>query len=46
MEDTGGTAIVWAGTFDAKGAADAEAVGVIEGIYQAGLDSLAAKATP
>jgi Polyketide cyclase / dehydrase and lipid transport len=43
VEDAGGTVIVWSGTFDAKGAPDADAVGVIEGIYQGGLDSLAAK---
>ena len=42
VED-GGTVIEWEGTFDAKGAPDAEAVKVIEGIYQSGLDSLAAK---
>lgn len=46
VEDAGGTTIVWAGTFDAKDAFDADAVGVIEGIYQGGLDSLAAKAKP
>ncbi|MGD9509105.1 MAG: SRPBCC family protein [Geminicoccaceae bacterium] len=43
VED-GGTVIAWEGTFDAKGAPDAEAVAVIEGIYQGGLDSLAKKA--
>ena len=43
VEDEGGTTIEWAGTFDAKGAPDAEAVGVIEGIYQGGLEALAAK---
>ena len=42
----GGTTIVWTGKFDAKGAPDADAIGVIEGIYQGGLDSLAAKAKP
>lgn len=46
VEDEGGTAIVWAGTFDAKGATDTEAVAVIEGIYQGGLESLAAKSKP
>ena len=30
--------IVWTGKFDAKGAPDADAIGVIEGIYQGGLD--------
>ena len=43
MSRSGGTVIVWTGTFDAKGAPDAKAVAVIEGIYQAGLDSLASK---
>lgn len=43
VED-GGTVIAWEGTFDAKGAPDADAVAVIEGIYQGGLDSLAKKA--
>ena len=38
--------IEWAGSFDAKGAPDADAVAVIEGIYDAGLTSLAAKAKP
>lgn len=46
VEDAGGTSIVWSGEFDAKGATDDAAVGVIEGIYQGGLDSLAAKAKP
>ena len=44
VEDEGGTVIEWEGTFDAKGASDADATKVIEGIYQSGLDSLAAKA--
>jgi len=43
IED-GGTVIAWEGTFDAKGAPDADAVAVIEGIYQGGLESLAKKA--
>ena len=34
----GGTTIVWTGKFDAKGAPDADAIGVIEGIYQGGLE--------
>lgn len=46
VDDEGGTTIVWSGEFDAKGAPDADAVAVIEGIYQGGLDSLAAKAKP
>lgn len=46
VEDEGGTTIVWSGEFDAKGAPDADAVAVIAGIYQAGLDSLVAKAKP
>lgn len=43
VEDDGGTVIEWEGKFDAKGAPDAEAVKVIEGIYQSGLESIAAK---
>jgi len=39
--DDDGAAIVWEGTFDAKGASDDEAAKVIEGIYAAGLDNLA-----
>lgn len=46
VEDEGGTTIVWSGEFDAKGAPDADTIGVTEGIYQSGLDSLAAKAKP
>lgn len=46
VEDEGGTTIVWSGEFDAKGAPDVDAIGVIEGIYQSGLDSLAARAKP
>jgi hypothetical protein len=34
------TMIDWRGTFDAKGVPDAEAEGVISGIYQAGLDQI------
>jgi len=37
-----GTSIVWAGTFDAKGASDEDAVKTISGIYQAGVDGIAA----
>jgi hypothetical protein len=46
VEDEGGTVIAWEGSFDAKGAPDADAVAVIEGIYDAGLASLASKAKP
>ena len=34
----------WSGSFDAKGAPDADAVKTITGIYQAGVDSLVQKA--
>jgi len=37
-----GTSIVWVGTFDAKGASDEDAVKTISGIYQAGVDGIAA----
>jgi hypothetical protein len=37
-----GTAVDWSGSFDAKGASDADAEGVIAGIYTAGLDSISA----
>jgi len=36
-----GTRVDWKGTFDAKGASDADARAVISGIYQAGLDEIA-----
>jgi hypothetical protein len=36
-----GSAIVWTGKFDAKGASDEEAKKVIEGIYKTGSDTLA-----
>jgi hypothetical protein len=37
-----GSTITWSGKFDSKGD-DAKSVGVISGVYQSGLDSLAAK---
>lgn len=41
---TEGAAVIdWSGNFDAKGAAGAEAVKIITGIYSAGADALAAK---
>ncbi|MFL5336291.1 MAG: SRPBCC family protein [Geminicoccaceae bacterium] len=43
VSEMNGTMIDWHGSFDAKGAPDAKAIEVIEGIYQAGLDSLGAK---
>lgn len=44
VEDSaGGALIVWTGSFDAKDAPDAKAIEVIEGIYEGGLSSLAAK---
>ena len=36
-----GTKVDWRGSFDAKGASDADAEGVISGIYKAGLDEIA-----
>ena len=41
-KDTGST-ISWTGHFEAKGAADADAQKAIQGIYDSGLDALAAK---
>jgi hypothetical protein len=38
--DGEGTMVDWRGTFDAKDASDADAEGVIAGIYQAGLDEI------
>lgn len=42
-DDDGGAGIRWLGNFDAKGATDDEAKAVIEGIYEAGLNSLLEK---
>ncbi|WP_102957997.1 SRPBCC family protein [Mangrovicella endophytica] len=39
-----GSTIVWQGSFDAKGAPDAEATSVIAGIYDAGLKTIAKEA--
>ena len=39
-EDDGSTTVEWAGEFTPKGAPDADATKVVEGIYQAGLDNL------
>lgn len=36
----------WTGTFDAKGASDADAVSTITGIYEAGLSELVKKSSP
>jgi hypothetical protein len=38
-----GSTLDWSGTFEAKGVSDSEAVEIITGIYQAGLDALAEK---
>lgn len=38
--DGEGSKVIWQSTFDAKGAADDEAAGVIGGIYEAGLHEL------
>ncbi|MEX6505725.1 SRPBCC family protein [Jiella sp. M17.18] len=40
-----GSDISWTGTFDAKGASDDDAKKVIRGIYESGLQSIAAKAS-
>jgi hypothetical protein len=40
----GGSAVSWNGSFQAKGADDATARGVIQGIYDSGLAAIAAKA--
>ena len=40
-----GSTISWTGQFDAKGASDADAEKVIAGIYDAGLNSIAEKAS-
>ena len=42
-DDGDASKIGWRGTFEAKGASDAEASKVIEGIYDAGLAALVAK---
>lgn len=39
----GGSEVTWKGTFKANGASDADATKVIQGIYDSGLDALAAK---
>jgi hypothetical protein len=39
-----GATIDWSGSFDAKGALDADAVKTISGIYEGGVDALIAKA--
>ena len=38
--DGGGSLVEWEGTFEPAGISDAQAVELIEGIYQAGLDAL------
>jgi hypothetical protein len=38
-----GSTIDWSGTFDAKGAPDADAIKTITGVYAGGVDALAAK---
>lgn len=40
-----GATIDWSGTFDAKGAPDADAVKTITGIYDGGVDALVAKSS-
>ena len=39
--DGAGSKLTWTGSYEAKGASDADAKKVIDGIYQAGLDALA-----
>ncbi len=43
-DDDGGAGIKWTGSFEAAGASDDEAKGVIEGIYKAGIDVILEKA--
>ena len=38
-----GSTVTWSGTFTAKGATDAKAEAAVQGIYDSGLDALAAK---
>ena len=38
--DGAGSKITWIGKYDAKGASDAEAMKVIDGVYQGGIDAL------
>jgi hypothetical protein len=38
--DDGGSTLEWEGTFEPAGVSESEAVELIEGIYQAGLDAL------
>jgi hypothetical protein len=40
--DGAGSVMTWVGKYDAKGASDAEAKKVIDGIYDSGLKSLTA----
>ena len=44
--DGDGSEIRWRGTFDAKGASDAEAEKVIAGIYESGIKALVEKTQP
>jgi hypothetical protein len=39
--DGAGSVIMWTGKYDAKGASDADAKKVMDGVYQAGVDALA-----
>lgn len=39
-----GSLITWTGSFDASGAPDTDVVNLVKGIYQAGVDGIAAKA--
>ena len=36
-----GSSIVWSGKYDAKGASDADAKKIFDGLYKAGVDNLA-----
>jgi hypothetical protein len=40
VADGAGSKLTWTGKYDAKGASDADAKKVIDGIYQSGLDAL------
>jgi hypothetical protein len=43
LPSANGSILDWSGTFEAKGVSDSEAVEIVTGIYQAGLDALADK---
>lgn len=40
QEDAGKSRVCWQSTFEAKGAPEADAIGVVQAVYQAGFDNL------